>query len=201
MRRGRTVSRRTILKAALGTGAIVAGGGALLGLRKGDLASPPPGSSLTPSETAIMAAVLRVFIADAPGRPTTDDVGAVATVGTILKALDETAVGETRQLIALVENALPNFLFALTPKPFTRMSREEQERAITAWGESALSLRRAGYLALHALAYASYYASEATWPSVNYPGPPPGIFDPQAPVWNGMGPRPASLGRATDGAP
>ena len=53
------------------------------------------------------------------------------------------------------------------------------------WRDSRLTLRRTGYRALRGLALAAYYGNPATWIAVGYGGPPPGIHDPNAPVWKG----------------
>jgi hypothetical protein len=48
---------------------------------------------------------------------------------------------------------------------------------------------------------AAYYGNSKTWAAVKYPGPLPGIHDPNAPVWKGGdAPRPYSNGKWTETA-
>ena len=64
------------------------------------------------------------------------------------------------------------------------------------WRDSRLTLRRTGYRALRGIAIAAYYGNKATWSAVGYGGPPPGIFEPNAPLWMG-GDVPRPLGNGT----
>ena len=80
---------------------------------------------------------------------------------------------------------MPNFLFGGRIEPFTQLNPTEQDEVLNEWRDSRLTLRRTGCRALRGLALAAYFGNPATWNSVGYGGPPPGIHDPNAPVWKG----------------
>jgi hypothetical protein len=120
-------------------------------------------------------------------------------VDTILSMEDETARVEVKRLLLLFENALPNFLFGARTQPFTQLAVEEQERVLLEWRGSRVTLRRTGYLALRTLVNAAYYGNSAVWPALKYPGPPLGMFDPNAPVWKGPAADVAPSGVAPSG--
>jgi hypothetical protein len=102
----------------------------------------------------------------------------------------------------LFENALPNFLFGLRTTPFTLLSADEQDEVLKEWMTSRVPLRRTGFLALRTIVMSAYYQNPKVWPAVGYPGPPPNIHDPNAPVWKGEGqPRPPGNGVMVEVAP
>jgi len=80
-------------------------------------------------------------------------------------------------------------------RPFTLLEPDEQDRALRAWQDSSIELRRTGFQAIRTIVIASYYASPKTWKAVGYDGPPSGFYDQNAEVWKGGGaPRPPGNG-------
>ncbi len=192
-------SRRTFLKLSIaGTAAGVVGGSAWLVSRKGVENPPPDGVNLSPSEYAVLGALIITFLPNRSDMPTAQSLHATQVAAGIIQSLDPTAQAEVRQLLAVIENAFTNFVFGFRPRPFTEMTPEAQVEVLNAWGESTLAQRRAGYVSGHSLAMASYFSNKAVWPSIGYPGPPVQFWDPNAPVWRGDGPRAPSLGRWTE---
>ncbi len=196
--RGSKPSRRGFLQKGLIGGAILAlGGGSFLATRPTvEVPLPPEGLLvLNARELAVIHALAARFIPQRGGFPSVDEIRVAYNCDRILSQVDETAVHELKQLLMLFENALPNFLFGRRTKPFTAMTGEEQETVLGEWMNSTLTLRRTGFLALRGLIVAAYYGSSKTWDAVRYPGPPAGIYDPNAVVWKGGDtPRPLGLG-------
>jgi hypothetical protein len=187
---GAKPTRRGFLKKGLLGGALLAlGSGAYLFTRKSvEVDLPSDGLLvLTPREFAIVSALSWRLVPKRDGFPGVDVVQVARGCDRILTMVDTTAVDETKQLLMLLENALPNFLFGGRLSTFTTLSTDAQDAVLREWQTSRITLRRTGYTALRGLVMAAYFASDTTWPSVGYPGPLPGLHDPNAPVWKGGG--------------
>lgn len=187
---GAKPARRSVLKRGLIGGALLAlGGGGFLFTRKSVEVDPPADGlqSLTAREFAIVSALSYRVIPHREGFPAVDAVQVARGCDRILTLVDETALTETKQLLMLLENALPNFLFGRRARTFSTMSTDDQDAVLTEWQTSRITLRRTGYTALRGLVMAAYFSSPTTWPAIGYPGPLPGIHDPNAPVWKGGG--------------
>ncbi|MCA2977829.1 MAG: gluconate 2-dehydrogenase subunit 3 family protein [Myxococcaceae bacterium] len=187
---GAAPSRRGVLKKGLIGGALLAlGSGAYLFTRKSVEVDPPSDGLLVLSlrEFAVVTALAWRLLPRREGFPSVDSLQVARGCDRILTMVDATAVDETKQLLLLLENALPNFLFGGRASTFTKLSTDAQDAVLREWQTSRVTLRRTGYTALRGLVMASYFASEKTWPAVGYPGPLPGIHDPNAPVWKGGG--------------
>lgn len=197
-RAGADIPRRSVLKRGLFGGALLAlGGGGYLALRSGrEVPLPKDGLlALSAREYATVHALAERIVAPRSGTPTVDQVNVGSNVDHILARADEGVRAELRQLLGLFENGLANFVFGGRPRPFTRMSPEEQDRVLAEWRDSAIVIRRTGYQALRTVMMAAYYASPMIWAACAYGGPPQGFHDPDAPVWRGGGaPRPDGNG-------
>ena len=196
--KGAPNSRRGFLKKGLFGGLLLAlGGGAFLATRRSAQVPMPGGLQvLNASEYAVMWAIVQRFAPAHEGFPAADSINTTVAADGILALLEEVTQGEIKQLLMLFENALPNFLFGGRTSPFTQLNPTEQEEVLAEWRDSRLTLRRTGYRALRGIAIAAYYGNKATWSAVGYPGPLPGIHDPNAPVWKG-GDEPRPLGNGT----
>lgn len=202
--RGARSSRRSFLKKGLVGGALLAlGGGGWLALRKSAEVVVPEGLQvLSAREYAVMWAIVQRFAPAREGFPSADTLKTTLAVDGIFAMLEEVTRAELKQLLMLFENALPNFLFGGRTTPFTQLAPTEQDEVLAEWRDSRLTLRRTGYLALRGLVMAAYYGNRETWAAVGYPGPPPNIHDPAAPLWKGGDqPRPLGNGSFTEPAP
>ena len=202
--RGAPDSRRGFLKKGLFGGLLLAlGGGAFLGTRRGAQVSMPGGLKvLNATEYAVMWAIVQRFVPAREGFPAPDTLNTAVAADGIIALLEDVTQGEIKQLLMLFENALPNFLFGGRTSPFTQLNPTEQDEVLAEWRDSRLTLRRTGYRALRGLAIAAYYGNQATWTAVGYPGPLPGIHDPNAPLWKGGDePRPVGNGTLIEAAP
>jgi hypothetical protein len=177
-----------VLKKGLFGGVLLAlAGGAFLFTRKSVKVDPPHDGlvSLTPEQFAVISALAWRLLPKREGYPSVESVEVARGCDRIMAMLDVTAAEELRQLLVLLENGLANFLFGRRPTTFSTMSADDQDAVLREWQTSRITLRRSGYLALRGLVMAAYFASPATWPAVGYPGPLPGIHDPNAPEWKG----------------
>jgi hypothetical protein len=197
-------SRRTILKRGLlGTGLLALGGGAFLASRSTKVEPPPPEPLLavSPEHYAVLAALARRFIPDHPGYPSADSLNTALAADRIISWTDPSAQKETIQLLGLFENALAGFLFGFRTRPFTQLSPTEQDEVLAEWQTSRIAVRRTGYLALRAIVISAYYGQKPTWVVSGYPGPPAGVYQPDAPEWRGGDtPRPPGFGVWTEPA-
>lgn len=190
-------SRRSVLKKGLLGGALLALGGlGTLALRKSKTVSLPPEGLLflSPSEYAVMSALAVQMIPGVSGAPSVVEARVAFHADRTLSRAKVDAQKDFKRLLGLFENGVSQFLFEFKTQPFTQLSLEEQRHVLASWQHSRLALRRTGFNALRTLVMACYYGNPATWAFVGYPGPPGGIFDVNAPVWKGVGPRPASHG-------
>lgn len=202
--RGAPDTRRGFLKKGFFGGLLLAlGGGAFLFTRRGAQVAIPAGLQvLNAQEFAVMWAIVQRFHPVKQGFPAADAINTTVAADNIIALLEEVTQEELKQLLLLFENALPNFLFGGRTSPFTQLDPREQDEVLAQWRDSRLTLRRTGYRALRGLALAAYYGNKATWSAVGYPGPPPGIHEPDAPVWKGGGePRPGGNGTMLEPAP
>jgi len=182
-------TRRGFLKKTIGGAALLAAAGAVpLAFRKTRLREPrAPLRFFTPEEYSVFAAVAeRVLargLADMPPelataaqrRPTPPSAAEVDVAGkadAFLAPLDAASAKELKQLLLLFDNALFSLATGGPPRPFTRMSPEQQDAHLERWATSRLAVRRTGFQALKRLTGAVYYSQPASYASVGYPGPP-----------------------------
>lgn len=188
-RGGPDPSRRSFLKKGLFGGLLLAlGGGGYLFTRRGARVAVPSGLKvLSAAEYAVMWSIVQRFHPAHEGFPAADSINTTVAADGVISQLEPVTQEEIKQLLMLFENALPNFLFGGRTAPFTQLDPKEQDEVLEEWRDSRLTLRRTGYRALRGIALAAYYGNPATWSALGYPGPLPGIHDPNAPVWKGGG--------------
>lgn len=194
---GAKPSRRGVLQKGLLGGFVLAaaGAGALFSRKSVEVDLPADGLLvLTPREFAVISALAWRVVPKRDGLPSLESVQVARGCDRILSLVDATALSETKQLLVLLENALPNFLLGRRLKTFSTMSTDDQDAVLREWQTSTLTVRRTGFTALRGLVMAAYFASSDTWAGLGYPGPLKGIHDPNAPVWKGAGERPVGNG-------
>jgi len=186
-------SRRGVLQKGLFGGVLLAlGGGGAVALRKSvDVPVPTEGlAAVSPREFAVLVVLAQRLLPKRAGFPTVDELGVALACDRVIAQVDPSSRAELKQLLGLFENALTNLLLHARPTPFTRMDEDDQDATLDGWRHSALALRRTGYVALRTLIFAAYFGNPKSWAAVNYPGPPAGLHDPNAPAWRGGAPRP-----------
>lgn len=194
---GAKTSRRGFLKRGLFGGLLLAiGGAAWLASRKSAVVPAPPGLKvLSEREHAVMVAICARVVPPRAGWPAGVSLELGRVCDSFLAAADQTVQTDVKRALMLFENALTGFVFGFHTAPFTTLSPAEQDAVLHEWATSVVALRRTAFLALRTLAAAAYFVHRESWPAIGYPGPPPNIHQPDAPVWKGGGaPRPPSNG-------
>ena len=182
-------TRRGFLKKTLGGAALLAAAGAVpLALRKTQLRPVrSPLRFFTAAEYSVFAAVAERVLARGPAdvppelagvlrtrppAPAPAEVDVAGKADVFLAPLDAASAKDLKQLLALFDNALFSAVTGGPPRPFTRMSPDEQDAHVERWATSRMAVRRTGFQALKRLSAAVYYGSPETYASVGYPGPP-----------------------------
>jgi hypothetical protein len=98
-----------------------------------------------------------------------EDAGELRVADGILEYIG-TLPGPVRQdiqlLILLFEYLPPLVIFRLCR--FSRLSRDDQDRYIEAWGTSRFALLRTGFRVLKNLSVSTYYQNPATWKAISH---------------------------------
>lgn len=167
------MNRRSFLKRGLAGGALLAlGGGAGLAAWPSRVVHVPtePLVALTPKAFNTMAAVAARVVTV----PAADPVVIAHTVDAALARAVPEARNDLVSVLHLLDSAVVGVMDGYLG-PFSTLSPEAQDRALYAWRDSRLTLRRGAYKALKNLAATSYYRKEAAWEDAGYAGPPPGV--------------------------
>jgi hypothetical protein len=181
-------TRRGLFKKTLGGAILLAAAGAVpVALQKTRERAPrTPLRFFTPAEYSVFAAATDRILAMSPLEPSTElgpplprpaaplpsEVDVAEKADAFLAPLDAGSAKDLKQLLMLFDNALFSVVMGGPPRPFTRMSPDEQDRHLRSWATSRLAIRRTGFQALKRLAAAIYFGSPETYASVGYPGPP-----------------------------
>jgi hypothetical protein len=182
-------TRRGFLKKTIGGAVLLAAAGAVpLALRKTRLReSRAPLRFFTPEEYSIFAAIAERVLARGPADmppelaavaerrpapPSAADLDVAGKADAFLAPIDAASARELKQLLLLFDNALFSLATGGPPRPFTRMSPQEQDAHLERWATSRMAVRRTGFQALKRLTAAMYYSQPSTYASVGYPGPP-----------------------------
>jgi len=182
--------RRRFLKLGLLAGAAGVGGVALDHLLGGN---DRVGLFVTARERRILEALLpRLLVGTTRGVPAPAEVGAIEFLDRFMGTSDDATQADLHELLAAVEHLTVASGFAL--RPFTKLSREDQERYL-AWLEtSSVETFRTVLAAVKSLASVAYYRDARTWEALGYGGP---IVQPGFDVYGGRRPPPAlPAGRA-----
>lgn len=167
------MKRRSFLKRGLLGGALLAvGGGTGLALWPSRLVYGPRNGllALDPKAFNVMAAIASRVVTT----PEADPVAIAHAVDASLARAAPEARNDLVDVLHLFDSALVGLLDGRLG-PFTTLSPDDQDRALLAWRDSRLVLRRGAYKALKNLAATSHYRKETIWPAVGYAGPPPAV--------------------------
>lgn len=171
------MDRRRFLKRGLVGGALLAlGGGGTLALRSGSASVSP-----TVPLHAVDARVFPVLVAVASRMVHAQDEDPVALAHGVDLALafqSPEAKKDLNMALALLENGLFGLLTRASPRTFTELSPDEQDRALSSWQTSRLVLLRGAFTALKRLCLGAHYASLDAARAIGYPGP---FFEKPAP--------------------
>ncbi len=165
--------RRFLVAGAAGAAALALAGGYAWMRRRGAAATA---SALDPAALAIVGAIVPAMLAGALPAVPADRARAVAeTVAGVDRAiagLAPSAQGELGQLFSLLSIGVGRRAIAGVASPWDEAPLAEVEAFLVDWRDSAWSLKRTAYDALHQLIFAAWYANPRSWPAIGYPGPP-----------------------------
>ncbi len=124
----------------------------------------------------VLAGVVPVMLDGAlPAEEAARALRVVATIDRIEEAvagLPPPVQAELRDLFALLAFAPSRWLLAGVRSPWRAASNAEVAAFLQRWRLSRWMLLQQGYHALHDLVLAAFYADPASWPRIDYPGPP-----------------------------
>ncbi len=168
-----TSTRRSLLRAGVAGSILLAAGGVGLGLYPSVERAAPQGLKVLDARSwSVLAAIADRLCPGGDGLPSARDLGVATLLDQTLHTLHPLDAAELHQLLLLVENALVGMVFDGRPRPFTACSPPQQDRALAAWRDSRLQLRRSGFKALRGLIMAAYWGHPDTFAGSGYPGPP-----------------------------
>lgn len=168
-----TLSRRHLIQRGLAGGFLLAAGGVGLSLQRSVLRVPKgPLQALNGLEFSVLS-----FASDriAPGTetvPSASALGVPELIDALLSKMHPVEVVDFKKVLNTLENAAIGLLLDARPVPFTAGSPETQAQALASWRDSALTLRRTGYKALHKVCTSTYWGMPETFALSGYPGPP-----------------------------
>ena len=191
------MQRRTILKVGLLGGAVLTLGAAGLSWWPGDSSARPlrPLLSISASRFPVLVAVAARVCMGTTAQP----LQVAHAVDVALTHTFPEARADLNLVLGLLENALPGLLLRGSPRPFTLLTEEGQDRALLAWRDSKVTELRGAFHALRKLCLASHYATPRSWPEVGYGGPL--IFKPEPPPMTATGALFVDLPAAAEGMP
>jgi hypothetical protein len=156
--------RRWLILGALSAAALAVGGGSLALLQPGFAHG-----KLSPPARDVFAAAARGLLAGTMGDGETGAL--LARIDALVAALPPHAQAELSQLLALLASAPGRRAFAQLAPAWGDASVAQLQDALQSMRISRVSLRRQAYQALHDIVGAAYFADEASWALLGYPGP------------------------------
>jgi len=127
----------------------------------------PPPAVLPVREYAILRAVARRLVPDAPGAPGADALGAAVRVDRELAFQSPRIRNDLRDALRLAEWWPLTTRFAR----FTRLDAAAQDAELTAMATSRLAVRRSAFQGLKLLVVFFTYTRPETWSRIGYHGP------------------------------
>lgn len=172
------VTRRQFLKAGIVGGAALAALGAWYWSRKDTGRVSGPAFKLDVTGYDIVAALVPAILAGALPQDDEHD-GRTATIDRVVNSVELTIAGlgaaaqeEIRQLFALLGFAPTRVLLGGLVPAWREASVADVSAFLQRWRFSRLALLRSAYAALHDLVLGAWYANDASWAAIGYPGPP-----------------------------
>jgi hypothetical protein len=165
------MQRRTLFKLGIASATVLvlAGGAAAL------IEPGLTGGRLSASGREVFSAVGRAVLdksipADEGARQIALN-GLLTRIDTLVAGLPPHAQAELSQLLSLLATAGGRRALAGLNQPWADASVTEIQQALQGMRLSSLALRQQAYGALHDITAGAYFADDATWSLVGYPGP------------------------------
>jgi hypothetical protein len=163
------MNRRTFLKKGVIGSLLLLGSGVGMSFFTGRTVTPRRTlNNLSRLEFSVLVAVARRTVT----APAADPVEIAHRVDDFLLRVAPETRTDFKRMLVLLENPVSGLFLDGRPWPFTRLSPEAQDRALFAWRDSSVPLRRAGYVSVRKVTQAAHYEQPSCWASVGYPGPP-----------------------------
>jgi hypothetical protein len=164
------MNRRSFLRKGALAGVLLFAGGAGLALFPTRRSYTPRKhlKALDEKRFAILAAVA-ARIVQAPG---VDPVGIAHGIDETIDLWVEENRADFLKLLGLFDNGLAGLILDGHARPFTHLGPEAQDKALEAWRDSRILLRRAGFQTLRKLTAAVHWSNPTNWASSGYAGPP-----------------------------
>jgi hypothetical protein len=166
-----TISRRTFLKTGLiGALALAAAGGLYRAMR-----SPPSAERfvLDGEAKSALAAIVAAMLKGALQVPSAQVIeGEIARVQDAIAGLPLVTQSEIQDLFGLLTLAPARRFLAGIPDRWSDAKPEDVSAFLQSWRMHRLAMLQTAYLALHDLIIGPWYADEASWAAIGYPGPP-----------------------------
>jgi hypothetical protein len=164
--------RRFIAAGVLGAAALAGAGWWTLARRRPATA---PGRALDAQALAIVAAIVPAMLGPALPGGSERSVAIRETVDGVDRAvagLLPAAQREVGQLFALLSLSPARQAFAGVAPDWPDASEEEVAAFLDRWRDSAWTLKRSAYDALHQLVMGAWYGNPRAWTAIGYGGPP-----------------------------
>ncbi len=157
--------RRTLLKAGLAGGALLAAGGVAI----------VAGRDAVRDRDAVLGAVVPALLDGAlPAEPAARAAavrGCTEGVVAAIAGLAPASQAELAQLFTLLGSAPGRRLLAGVRADWAEAGVDEVGAFLQSWRLHRFALFRGGYAALHDLVIGTWYADASAWPAIGYAGP------------------------------
>ncbi len=171
----RTLSRRRLMQSGLWGSALLALAGTGLSFQKTlrPPAAPEHLSVLSRDEYAILAAVADTLCPRrAQSIPSASELGIPERIDAMFATADADQREGFKLALRTIESPLAGAVFGERARPFTQLDENARTRALRAFRDSRLGLRRTIYNGLSALVMALYWGDPRSWTRTGYEGPP-----------------------------
>ena len=127
------------------------------------------GSNFSSSERLTLRAICQRLLPGGGRAPAASEVDVAGKIENLVSGLGPRAATDFRRLLSLFEWS--PVLFDARPARFSTLSPDAQTEVLRGWVTSRLGFRRTGFIAIKRVAMSVYYAQEASWPAIEFPGP------------------------------
>jgi hypothetical protein len=165
------MQRRTLFKLGIASATVLVLAGGAAALIEPGLAGSRLSASGREVFNAVGRAVLDKSIPVDEGARQIALNGLLTRIDTLVAGLPPHAQAELSQLLSLLATAGGRRALAGLSQPWADASVTEIQQALQGMRLSSLALRQQAYGALHDITAGAYFADDATWALVGYPGP------------------------------
>jgi hypothetical protein len=167
------ISRRSALQAGLaGLAVFGVGAGGLAVWPTTEADAPADLLVLSPRTWSVLSALAEAVCPSGGGWPTAAAIGVASKIDKLMAGMDKDDADQLVLALLLIDNALAGLALDRRIGTFSGADLADRRRALQAWRESALPVRRTAFKALRGLCASAYFADPRTEAMVGYPGAP-----------------------------